>query len=40
MKTTLYLGFGALFWVSVAATRKQTLKKVMIFCENAIICPL
>ena len=28
MKTTLFLGFGVLFWVSGAPTRIQTLKKV------------
>ena len=31
MKATLFLGFGALFWVSGAPTRIQTLKKV---CMN------
>jgi hypothetical protein len=29
MKTTLFLGFGALFWVSGAPARLQTLKKSM-----------
>ena len=28
MKTTLFLGFGVLFWVSGEPTRIQTLKKV------------
>ena len=27
MKTTLFLGFGLLFWISGAPTRIQTLKK-------------
>ena len=39
MKTTLFLDFGVLFWVSGAPTRIQILKKglyMIYFCEICI----